>query len=122
MVTISILSIEKAAGASEHRKVSSALPFGRGEDTDLPKVTQQVIRASNEMQETWVPISLSSHCQGHLLQEALEGIVAHQSSITTHIVSQLMQCLAKMTLEWAASVREGSPVLVKLFLENSTLY
>lgn len=74
------------------------------------------------MQETWVPISLSTHHQGHLLQEALQGIVAHQSSITTHIASQLMQSLAKIILRWAVSVREGSPVLVKLFLENSMLY
>lgn len=113
----------KAASASEHREVSSsALPFGRGEDTDLPKVTQQVIRASTKMQETWVPISLSSYHQVRLLQEALEGIVVYQSCITTDIVSQLMQSLAKVILERAVSVREGSPVLAKLFLENNTLY
>lgn len=107
-----------AACAREQGKASSlALPFGRGEERDLPNATQRVIRASNKMQGTRVPISLSSHRQGCLLPEALEGIVAHQSSVTTHVVSQLTQSLAKMVLEWAVSVQEGSPVLEKCSLK-----
>lgn len=109
----------KAAAAREHRKAfSSALPFSRGEGTDLPKIVQQEIRASNKMREAWyqshLPVTI-----GLPLPEAFEGTVAHQSSIITHTMPQSMQLWAKMILEWAVSPREVCPELVKLFLENN---